>query len=308
MVAEQAGVDGMGYPWDGDWCDEDASDYDEEYLPSHREDVLFDLEDGGRGARPRRPTAAELAPLAWPHNYWWHDRDRIVLLYMHMLDNPPDGSFLWEARVCEQVCRLWSDGRDSPRTSISYVRQGRLEGARPASTRAEAEAMCEAGMRVVWSYSALPGGETSGGEEIQGATFLVGRAVTVRRRLMTHQCFEDEAAPGWRMLSSLPSCPNPHMRFPMSSSLREIVSRGGEQPLKPLLPRTACKCGQRIGEGRAEDPRPLRVSSTRSLLEADEADDPERVEELRPAPRACILCLRDAWDLFGICCPDLVVV
>ena len=90
--------------------------------------------------------------------------------------------------------------------------------------------MCEAGMRVVWSYSALPGGETSGGEEIHGATFLVGRAVTVRRRLMTHQCFEDEAAPGWRMLSSLPSCPNPHMRFPMSSSLREIVSRGGEQP------------------------------------------------------------------------------
>ena len=81
MFAEQAGVDGMGYPWDGDWCDEDASDYDEEYLPSHREDVLFDLEDGGPwGARPRRPTAAELAPLAWPHSCWWHDRDRIVLL------------------------------------------------------------------------------------------------------------------------------------------------------------------------------------------------------------------------------------
>ncbi|EOD21117.1 hypothetical protein EMIHUDRAFT_241671 [Emiliania huxleyi CCMP1516] len=103
LFAEQAGVDGMGYPWDGDWCDEDASDYDEEYLPSHREDVLFDLEDGGPwGARPRRPTAAELAPLAWPHSYWWHDRDRIVLLYMHMLDNPPDGSFLWEARVFRQ--------------------------------------------------------------------------------------------------------------------------------------------------------------------------------------------------------------
>ena len=302
MFAEQAGVDGMGYPWDGDWCDEDASDYDEEYLPSHREDVLFDLEDGGPwGARPRRPTAAELAPLAWPHSCWWHDRDRIVLLYMHMLDNPPDGSFLWEARVCEQVHALWSDGRDSPRTSISYVRQGRLEGARPASTRAEAEAMREEGA-MAFSDGALPGGE-----DIPGAAFVVGRAVTAPRRLMTHQCFEDEAAPGWRMLSSLPSCPNPHMRFPMSSSLREIVSRGGE-PLKPLLPRTACKCGQRIGEGRDEDPRPLRVSSTRSLLEADEADDPERVEELRPAPRACILCLRDAWDLFGICCPDLVVV
>ena len=95
--------------------------------------------------------------------------------------------------------------------------------------------MCEAGMRVVWSYSALPGGETSGGEEIQGATFLVGRAVTVRRRLMTHQCFEDEAAPGWRMLSSLPSCPNPHMRFPMSSKLaRDCEPRGRAAPQATL--------------------------------------------------------------------------
>ena len=280
MFAEQAGVDGMGYPWDGDWCDEDASDYDEEYLPSHREDVLFDLEDGGPwGARPRRPTAAELAPLAWPHSYWWHDRDRIVLLYMHMLDNPPDGSFLWEARVCEQVHALWSDGRDSPRTSISYVRQGRLEGARPASTRAEAEAMREEGMRMAFSDGALPGGE-----DIPGAAFVVGRAVTAPRRLMTHQCFEDEAAPGWRMLSSLPSCPNPHMRFPMSSSLREIVSRGGE-PLKPLLPRTACKCGQRIGERRGE------------AYDADdsESDSEERREEIPVEPRACILCLSEDW-------------
>ena len=242
MLAEQAGVDGMLYPWGGEWCDDDASDYDEEYLPCHREDVLFDLDSNGR-----RPTAAELAPLAWPHSCWWHDRDRIVLLYMYMLDNPPDGSFLWEARVCEQVHALWSDGRDSLRTSISYVRQGRLEGARPASTRAEAEAMREEGMRIAFSDGALPGGE-----DIPGAAFVVGRAVTAPRRLMTHQCFEDEAAPGWRMLSSLPSCPNPHMRFPMSSSLREIVSRGGEQPLKPLLPRTACKCGQRIGERRGE--------------------------------------------------------
>ena len=274
MLAEQAGVDGMLYPWLGEWCDDDASDYDEEYLPCHREDVLFDLDSNGR-----RPTAAELAPLAWPHSCWWHDRDRIVLLYMHMLDNPPDGSFLWEARVCEQVCRLWSDGRDSPRTSISYVRQGRLEGARPASTRAEAEAMREEGMRMAFSDGALPGGE-----DIPGAAFVVGRAVTAPRRLMTHQCFEDEAAPGWRMLSSLPSCPNPHMRFPMSSSLREIVSRGGE-PLKPLLPRTACKCGQRIGERRGE------------AYDADdsESDSEERREEIPVEPRACILCLSEDW-------------
>ena len=273
-LAEQAGVDGMLYPWGGEWCDDDASDYDEEYLPCHREDVLFDLDSNGR-----RPTAAELAPLAWPHSCWWHDRDRIVLLYMHMLDNPPDGSFLWEARVCEQVHALWSDGRDSRRTSISYVRQGRLEGARPASTRAEAEAMREEGMRMAFSDGALPGGE-----DIPGAAFVVGRAVTAPRRLMTHQCFEDEAAPGWRMLSSLPSCPNPHMRFPMSSSLREIVSRGGE-PLKPLLPRTACKCGQRIGERRGE------------AYDADdsESDSEERREEIPVEPRACILCLSEDW-------------
>ena len=99
----------MLYPWQGDWCDDDASDYDDEF---HREDVLFDLDSNGW-----RPIAAELAPLAWPHSCWWHDRDRIVLLYMHMLDNSPDGSFLWEARVFRQVCRLWSDGRDSPHTS-----------------------------------------------------------------------------------------------------------------------------------------------------------------------------------------------
>ena len=35
--------------------------------------------------------------------------------------------------------------------------------------------------------------------------------------------FADEPAPGWRMLSSLPSCPNRHMRFPMSRELLERV-------------------------------------------------------------------------------------
>ena len=37
---------------------------------------IFDLDLDSNG---RRPTAAELAPLAWPHSCWWHDRDRIVL-------------------------------------------------------------------------------------------------------------------------------------------------------------------------------------------------------------------------------------
>ena len=36
--------------------------------------------------------------------------------------------------------------------------------------------------------------------------------------------FASEEAPGWRMLSSLPSCPNPHMRFPMSRELFRRVS------------------------------------------------------------------------------------
>ena len=41
--------------------------------------------------------------------------------------------------------------------------------------------------------------------------------------------FAVEEAPGWRMLSSLPSCPNPHMRFPTSREmLRRIQNNGAE--------------------------------------------------------------------------------
>ena len=39
--------------------------------------------------------------------------------------------------------------------------------------------------------------------------------------------FADDPAPGWRMLTSLPSCPNACMRFPMSHALRERIRRGG---------------------------------------------------------------------------------
>ena len=38
--------------------------------------------------------------------------------------------------------------------------------------------------------------------------------------------FCHDEAPGWRMLSSLPSCPNPHMRFPMSRDLYRRVREG----------------------------------------------------------------------------------
>ena len=40
---------------------------------------------------------------------------------------------------------------------------------------------------------------------------------------MAWQDFVDDEAPGWRMLSSLPSCPNHHMRFPMSRALLDRV-------------------------------------------------------------------------------------
>ena len=39
--------------------------------------------------------------------------------------------------------------------------------------------------------------------------------------------FAHDEAPGWRMLSSLPSCPNPHMRFFMSRAMLERVQNHG---------------------------------------------------------------------------------
>ena len=39
--------------------------------------------------------------------------------------------------------------------------------------------------------------------------------------------FENDEAPGWRMLTSLPSCPNPHMRFPMSRAMLQRVQNHG---------------------------------------------------------------------------------
>ena len=36
---------------------------------------------------------------------------------------------------------------------------------------------------------------------------------------------KDEEAPGWRMLTSLPSCPNHHMRFPTSPRMLEHIRR-----------------------------------------------------------------------------------
>ena len=41
--------------------------------------------------------------------------------------------------------------------------------------------------------------------------------------------FAHDEAPGWRMLSSLPSCPNPHMRFRMSRAMLERVQNHGAE-------------------------------------------------------------------------------
>ena len=41
--------------------------------------------------------------------------------------------------------------------------------------------------------------------------------------------FACEEAPGWRMLSSLPSCPNPHMRFPTSRGMLWRIQNNGAE-------------------------------------------------------------------------------
>ena len=50
-----------------------------------------------------------------------------------------------------------------------------------------------------------------------------GEVVDSERDCVTE--FGDDPAPGWRLLSSLPSCPNHHWRFPMYPSLLEEQRR-----------------------------------------------------------------------------------
>ena len=91
-----------------------------------------------------------------------------------------------EIGKAEALGRRRRTGGEAPDAGAELLPAYPRVAARPHYTQPghEVEAMYEGGMRVVWSYSALPGGETSGGEEIHGATFLVGRAVTERERFL----------------------------------------------------------------------------------------------------------------------------
>ena len=108
--------------------------------------------------------------MRWPHNEWWQDRDRIVLLHEYISYYAPDGTFAWEVDTCSFAILLWSDGREG-------------------------------------SSELHPNGvgKTSDDDIVYDR--------------MGWSDFANEPAPGWRMLTSLPSCPNPHMRFPMSRDL-----------------------------------------------------------------------------------------
>ena len=70
----------------------------------------------------------------------------------------------------------------------------------------------------------------SEGREGEDNVHADGAWVTVpekcREGRMLWTDFAMDEAPGWRMLSSLPSCPNSHMRFPMS---RELLARVRER-------------------------------------------------------------------------------
>ena len=132
----------------------------------------------------QQPTDAELEHLSWPHNMWWSDRDRIVLLHEFISHWQPDGSFEWESLVTHHAADLWSAGR--------------------------------------------PGSTTLHRHGCNGQPKIDEQAKDVAEGRMCWDEFQDLAAPGWRMLSSLPSCPNPHMRFPMSRDLLDAVRRGAE--------------------------------------------------------------------------------
>jgi len=60
--------------------------------------------------------------------------------------------------------------------------------------------------------------------------------------------FEGDLAPGWRMLSSLTSCPNPHMRFPMSRDLlRRVADRDSTKAIVVRMPYTVRTAGLQGG-------------------------------------------------------------
>ena len=168
--------------------DEDADPYD--YLPNYRLEQMDRLEGHGH-----KPTDEELACLKWPHTKWWNDRDRIVLLYEHILDleDQPDGSFEWERAVADQALSLWSDLKTIPEEHLPT-------GPLPIDPETGEVSLS------VWSTLF---------EEQKAKQRELARKVWPE--------LADNIAPGWRMLTSLPSCPNAHLRFPMSPAMLRRV-------------------------------------------------------------------------------------
>ena len=104
-----------------------------------------------------------------------------------------DGSFEWERAVADQALSLWSDIKTVPEEHLPT-------GPLPIDP--------ETGEVSLSVWSTLFDGQKAKQRELA-------------RKVWPE--LADNIAPGWRMLTSLPSCPNAHLRFPMSPAMLRRV-------------------------------------------------------------------------------------
>ena len=191
-LAEQAGyATAPLLDADGWWCDDDDDDFDPEYLPCHRK---AQLDVAKRAAEPRttRQAAAEGSVF----------RCQVVQRLEGHGQEPSQEEL---ASLAWPHCEWWQD-RDRIvllyEYLLSYVPDGSYEWER---------GVCEHAMSL-WSDGRAGTASILAEFTDQNSPMLAGGR-------MCWPDFADELAPGWRMLASLPSCPNHHMRFPMSRHL-----------------------------------------------------------------------------------------
>ena len=133
-------------------------------------------------AHAQPPSDEELSGLKFPQRLWWSDRDRIALLHEFLLAEPPDGSYRWEEKVLLHSWTLWS----------SYLDDGVSLNGFYIRSESDDEGEIDLGhCKVASSQGGL---------------------------LAWPSGYKYLPAPGWRLLSSMASCPNPWMRYPTLAS------------------------------------------------------------------------------------------
>ena len=164
----------------GEWWECDELDR-KVYLPEDRK-IQFERLD--EHAQP--PSDEELDGLKFPQRLWWSDRDRIVLLHEFLLAEPPDGSYRWEEDVLAHSWHLWADYLTDGKSysdELDLQSESDDEGEMPEIDLGHCKVVSSKGGLLAW-----PSG------------------------------FKYLPAPGWRLLSSMTSCPNPYLRYPTLAS------------------------------------------------------------------------------------------